>query len=165
MTHVRALAAQDEPRRAAPADQRAPRRHVARRAAAVHPLRDRELRPHHFERFLVPQGITGLWQVTARANAHLRARRSTWTSHTRGWSLGLDLRLLLRTPLQVLRHVIDGMSAVAVLQRGDGQLGLAPTGTSGSAAAGAGASGRSRRGPLRYAMWLACVRFVTFSLR
>src|SRR5207248_2228285 len=23
--------------------------------------------PHHFERFDVPQGVTGLWQVTARA--------------------------------------------------------------------------------------------------
>src|SRR5881409_2959269 len=23
--------------------------------------------PHHFERFLVPAGLTGLWQVTARA--------------------------------------------------------------------------------------------------
>ena len=28
--------------------------------------------PHHFERFLVPAGITGLWQVTARAHADLR---------------------------------------------------------------------------------------------
>ena len=28
--------------------------------------------PHHFERFDVPQGITGLWQVTARAHATLR---------------------------------------------------------------------------------------------
>ena len=28
--------------------------------------------PHHFERFLVPQGLTGLWQVTARAHVDLR---------------------------------------------------------------------------------------------
>src|SRR5262249_46844830 len=27
--------------------------------------------PHHFERFLVPQGVTGLWQVTARAHSTL----------------------------------------------------------------------------------------------
>ena len=26
-------------------------------------IRDRVFEPHHFERFLVPQGITGLWQV------------------------------------------------------------------------------------------------------
>ena len=28
--------------------------------------------PHHFERFLVPPGLTGLWQVTARARSTLR---------------------------------------------------------------------------------------------
>jgi exopolysaccharide biosynthesis polyprenyl glycosylphosphotransferase len=60
------------------------------------------LKPHHFERFIVPPGLTGLWQVTARA-------RSTWAeamemdvAYARGWSLGLDIRLLLRTPLQIL---------------------------------------------------------------
>ncbi len=39
--------------------------------------------PHHFERFLVPAGLTGLWQVTAR-DMRRSARRSTWTSRTRG---------------------------------------------------------------------------------
>ena len=28
--------------------------------------------PHHFDRFLVPQGVTGLWQATARAQVDLR---------------------------------------------------------------------------------------------
>ena len=28
--------------------------------------------PHHFDRFLVPAGMTGLWQVSARANATFR---------------------------------------------------------------------------------------------
>ena len=41
---VRPLAAKDEPRRAAAALQRPARRHVARRPAALHPVRDRALR-------------------------------------------------------------------------------------------------------------------------
>src|SRR5205085_3699553 len=33
------------------------------------PYEAENFQPHHLERFLMPQGITGLWQVTARANA------------------------------------------------------------------------------------------------
>ena len=58
--------------------------------------------PHHFDRFLVPAGITGLWQVTARAQATFREALDMDVAYARGWSLGLDLRLLSRTPLQVL---------------------------------------------------------------
>jgi lipopolysaccharide/colanic/teichoic acid biosynthesis glycosyltransferase len=61
-------------------------------------------RPHHFERFLVPGGITGLWQVTARANSTFREALEMDVTYARGWSLGLDLRLLLRTPVQLLRQ-------------------------------------------------------------
>ncbi len=60
--------------------------------------------PHHYERFLMPQGLTGLWQVTARANSTYREALDMDVAYVRGWSLGLDLRLLLRTPLQVLRQ-------------------------------------------------------------
>lgn len=59
---------------------------------------------HHLERFAVPQGITGLWQVTARANCTFVEALEMDVAYARGWSLGLDLRLLLRTPLQVLRQ-------------------------------------------------------------
>ena len=58
--------------------------------------------PHHFDRFLVPAGITGLWQVTARAHATFREALDMDVAYARGWSLGLDLKLLCRTPLQVL---------------------------------------------------------------
>ena len=58
--------------------------------------------PHHFDRFLVPAGITGLWQVTARAHSTFREALDMDVAYARGWSLGLDLRLLARTPLQVL---------------------------------------------------------------
>ena len=60
-------------------------------------------KPHHFDRFLVPAGITGLWQVTARAYATFGEALDMDVAYARGWSLGLDLRLLVRTPFAVLR--------------------------------------------------------------
>ena len=60
--------------------------------------------PHHFERFLVPPGITGLWQVAARANSTFGEALDMDVSYVRGWTFGLDLRLLGRTPFQVLRQ-------------------------------------------------------------
>jgi exopolysaccharide biosynthesis polyprenyl glycosylphosphotransferase len=60
--------------------------------------------PHHFERFDVPQGITGLWQVTARAHATFGEALDMDVQYARNWSLGLDLWLLLRTPIHVLRR-------------------------------------------------------------
>jgi exopolysaccharide biosynthesis polyprenyl glycosylphosphotransferase len=60
--------------------------------------------PHHYERFLVPQGITGLWQVTARANSTFGEALDMDVAYVRGWSFGLDLRLLIRTPVQLLRQ-------------------------------------------------------------
>jgi exopolysaccharide biosynthesis polyprenyl glycosylphosphotransferase len=58
--------------------------------------------PHHLDRFLMPQGITGLWQVTSRANATYGEALDLDVAYVRDWSLGLDLKLLLRTPLQLL---------------------------------------------------------------
>jgi exopolysaccharide biosynthesis polyprenyl glycosylphosphotransferase len=60
--------------------------------------------PHHLRRVSVPQGLTGLWQVTARASSTYGEALDMDVAYARGWSLGLDLRLLLRTPLQVLRQ-------------------------------------------------------------
>jgi exopolysaccharide biosynthesis polyprenyl glycosylphosphotransferase len=59
---------------------------------------------HHFDRFLVPQGITGLWQVTARAKSTFGEALEMDVAYVRGWSLGLDFRLLLRTPFALLRQ-------------------------------------------------------------
>jgi exopolysaccharide biosynthesis polyprenyl glycosylphosphotransferase len=59
--------------------------------------------PHHFERFFVPPGMTGLWQVTARAHSTFGEALEMDVAYVRGWWFGLDLWLLLRTPLQVLR--------------------------------------------------------------
>ena len=68
------------------------------------PYETENFEPHHLERFDMPQGITGLWQVTARANATYLEALDLDVAYVRDWSLGLDLRLLLRTPLQVLRQ-------------------------------------------------------------
>ena len=61
------------------------------------------LAPHHLERFAVPAGLTGLWQVEARAHSTFAEALDLDVAYVRGWSLGLDLRLLLRTPLLMFR--------------------------------------------------------------
>jgi exopolysaccharide biosynthesis polyprenyl glycosylphosphotransferase len=64
---------------------------------------ERELcEPHHLDRFLVPAGMTGLWQVTARARSTYREMLDLDAAYARDWSLGLDLKLLLRTPFVIL---------------------------------------------------------------
>ena len=68
------------------------------------PYETETFEPHHLERFAMPQGITGLWQVTALANCTFPEALDMDVAYVRGWSLGLDLRLLLRTPLQLLRQ-------------------------------------------------------------
>ncbi|HEY2868725.1 MAG TPA: sugar transferase, partial [Gaiellales bacterium] len=60
--------------------------------------------PHHYERFQMPAGITGLWQVKARAHAPFAEALEMDVAYVRGWSLGLDLRLILRTPAEMLRQ-------------------------------------------------------------
>jgi exopolysaccharide biosynthesis polyprenyl glycosylphosphotransferase len=68
------------------------------------PYETDEFAPHHFERFLVPAGITGYWQVTARAQSTFGEALDMDVAYARSWSLGLDLRLLCKTPLWVLRR-------------------------------------------------------------
>jgi exopolysaccharide biosynthesis polyprenyl glycosylphosphotransferase len=59
--------------------------------------------PHHFERFSVPAGLTGLWQVEARAHSTWREALDLDVLYVRSWSIGLDLRLLMRSPGLMLR--------------------------------------------------------------
>jgi exopolysaccharide biosynthesis polyprenyl glycosylphosphotransferase len=67
------------------------------------PYETDSFKPHHFERFGVPAGITGLWQVTARAHSTFGEALDLDVAYARGWSLGLDLSLLLKTPAQMVR--------------------------------------------------------------
>jgi lipopolysaccharide/colanic/teichoic acid biosynthesis glycosyltransferase len=57
--------------------------------------------PRHLERFLMLPGITGLWQVTARAQSTFGEALDMDVAYVRNASIGLDLRLMLRTPLQM----------------------------------------------------------------
>lgn len=59
--------------------------------------------PHHFDRFLVPAGMTGLWQVAARAHATFKEALDLDAAYARNWTLRLDLRLLARTPWVIVR--------------------------------------------------------------
>ncbi|MGZ8697906.1 MAG: sugar transferase [Gaiellaceae bacterium] len=66
------------------------------------PYETENFEPHHFERFLVPAGITGLWQVKARARATFGEALDMDVAYARSWSFGLDLKLLLLTPMELL---------------------------------------------------------------
>jgi exopolysaccharide biosynthesis polyprenyl glycosylphosphotransferase len=59
--------------------------------------------PHHFERFAVPPGMTGLWQVAARSRSTFVEALDMDVAYVRNWSLGLDLQLLARTPMLLIR--------------------------------------------------------------
>ena len=58
--------------------------------------------PHHFSRFEVPAGVTGLWQVSARARTTFREALDLDVAYARNWSLALDFRILLWTVPVVL---------------------------------------------------------------
>jgi exopolysaccharide biosynthesis polyprenyl glycosylphosphotransferase len=66
------------------------------------PYETENFEPHHFERFLVPAGITGLWQVKARARATFGEALEMDVVYARSWSFGLDIKLLLLTPMELL---------------------------------------------------------------
>lgn len=67
------------------------------------PYETEHFAPHHFERFLVPAGLTGLWQVHARAHSTFGEALDLDVLYVRSWSVGLDLSLIARTPLQLIR--------------------------------------------------------------
>jgi exopolysaccharide biosynthesis polyprenyl glycosylphosphotransferase len=57
----------------------------------------------HLPRLDVTPGITGLWQVTARENPSFQAGLHLDIEYIHRWSLGMDLRILLKTAGAVLR--------------------------------------------------------------
>jgi exopolysaccharide biosynthesis polyprenyl glycosylphosphotransferase len=67
------------------------------------PYETEHFEPHHYERFSVPAGITGLWQVKARAHSTFGEALDMDVAYARSWSLALDVLLLLQTPLQMIR--------------------------------------------------------------
>ncbi len=61
----------------------------------------------HLRRLDVTPGITGLWQVTARQDPSFRRSMALDLEYIEQWSLGLDLRILLKT----LSVVLEGSGA------------------------------------------------------
>ena len=57
----------------------------------------------HLPRLDVMPGMTGLWQVTARRDPSFQAGMKLDIEYIRRWSLGMDLRILLKTAAVVLR--------------------------------------------------------------
>jgi exopolysaccharide biosynthesis polyprenyl glycosylphosphotransferase len=57
----------------------------------------------HLARLDVTPGITGLWQVTARRDPSFERGMELDREYIRTWSLGSDMRILLRTVFAVVR--------------------------------------------------------------
>jgi exopolysaccharide biosynthesis polyprenyl glycosylphosphotransferase len=57
----------------------------------------------HLPRLDVIPGMTGLWQVTARRDRSFQAGMKLDIEYIDRWSLGMDLRILLKTAVVVLR--------------------------------------------------------------
>jgi len=55
------------------------------------------------KRFAVPQGVTGWWQVNGRSDKPMHLSTDDDLYYIYHYSLWLDLRILLMTPLVVLR--------------------------------------------------------------
>jgi exopolysaccharide biosynthesis polyprenyl glycosylphosphotransferase len=69
-----------------------------------HPLDDfAQYRLDHFRRLDVTPGITGLWQITARRDPSFQRTMALDLEYIEGWSLMVDLRILLKTVSVILR--------------------------------------------------------------
>jgi lipopolysaccharide/colanic/teichoic acid biosynthesis glycosyltransferase len=67
------------------------------------PVEDSVFRGEARRRLLVRPGITGLWQVSGRSDLSWEEALSLDLAYVDTWSMGLDLRILARTPAAVLR--------------------------------------------------------------
>jgi len=59
--------------------------------------------PWQFERFSVPQGITGWWQINGRAEKPMHLSTEDDIYYIRNYSLLLDIKILLKTPIAVIK--------------------------------------------------------------
>jgi exopolysaccharide biosynthesis polyprenyl glycosylphosphotransferase len=69
-----------------------------------HPVDDFELYSiEHLRRLDVSPGLTGLWQVTARKDPSFETNMTLDLEYIENWSLGLDLKIMLKTIPAVMR--------------------------------------------------------------
>lgn len=68
------------------------------------PYELKHYQPHHFERFSVRPGITGLWQVSGRSALGFKDMLDLDTEYATTATLGTDLRILARTPRAAIRN-------------------------------------------------------------
>jgi exopolysaccharide biosynthesis polyprenyl glycosylphosphotransferase len=69
-----------------------------------HPVDDYEhYTLEHLRRLDVKPGMTGLWQVTARRDPSFETNMALDLEYIENWSLGLDLRILLRTLPEIIK--------------------------------------------------------------
>jgi lipopolysaccharide/colanic/teichoic acid biosynthesis glycosyltransferase len=59
--------------------------------------------PHHYARFEVRPGLTGLWQVSGRSRLGFNEMLALDAEYARRSSAMLDARILARTPLEIVR--------------------------------------------------------------
>lgn len=60
---------------------------------------------HHRARLAMKPGITGMWQVSGRSNiTNFEEVVKLDTKYIREWNMGLDIKILLKTVLQVLKR-------------------------------------------------------------
>lgn len=69
--------------------------------------------PELLAREELPPGLTGLWQVDGRLDADFGKYTELDLRYVRDWSLGMDLRILARTPWIVVRHAWSELRRVA----------------------------------------------------
>ncbi len=60
-------------------------------------------KPWQRKRFAVPQGITGWWQINGRSDKPMHLNTQDDLYYVYNYSLWLDIQILLRTPLAVIR--------------------------------------------------------------
>lgn len=59
--------------------------------------------PWQYQRLAVPQGMTGLWQVTGRSHNPMHLCTAIDIQYIQGYSFWLDIQILFKTPLAVLK--------------------------------------------------------------
>lgn len=61
----------------------------------------------YIERFMAPAGITGYWQVTDRGKADMSvdSRKLKDIEYARRYSFGMDMKILIKTPLAAIQEV------------------------------------------------------------